>query len=187
MLVVLGQAFDSVLHAAQQGSAWAFERLWEDLGPLVVGYLRVQGASDPDDLASETFIGLFRGIEGFSGDERSLRSWVLVIAHRRLLDERRRQSRRPVVDQEASGVLDEVPGGDVEADAMERVGTAEVERLLAGLSDEQRSVLALRIMGDLTIEQVAEVLGKRPGAVKALQRRALARLRKETSPEGVPL
>jgi len=49
------------------------------------------------------------------------------------------------------------------------------------LPEDQRNVMVLRIVADLTVEQVAQVLGKRPGAVKALQRRALDSLRRKLS------
>ena len=64
-----GLPFDDVLTAAQTGAAWAFEVLYRDLAPAVTGYLRLHGAVEPDDLASETFIGVFTGLSGFSGDE----------------------------------------------------------------------------------------------------------------------
>lgn len=183
---MLGVAFPSVLVAAQQGAAWALTRLWEDLGPLVAGYLRTQGARDPDDLTSETFIGVFKAIAGFTGDERSFRSWVLVIAHRRLLDERRRHTRRPENAVQAS-VLADVAGGDAETDAMDAVQQGAVREALATLSDDQRAVLTLRIMGEFTVDEVACIVGKRPGAVKALQRRGLVRLRTILSEEGALL
>jgi RNA polymerase sigma-70 factor (ECF subfamily) len=66
-----GDEFLSVLVAAQTGGAWAFERLYRDLAPTVAGYLQVQGAVEPDDLTSEVFIGVFRGLERFSGSEAS--------------------------------------------------------------------------------------------------------------------
>jgi len=90
-----GLPFDDVLVAAQAGAAWAFEVLYRDLAPSVTGYLRLHGAAEPDDLASETFIGVFTGLGGFSGDEAALRGWVFTIAHRRLVDDWRRRSRRP--------------------------------------------------------------------------------------------
>jgi RNA polymerase sigma-70 factor (ECF subfamily) len=56
--------------------------------------------------------------------------------------------------------------------------------MLARLSPDQQSVVLLRIIGDLTVQQVAGVLGKSPGAVKALQRRALATVERELATEG---
>jgi RNA polymerase sigma factor (sigma-70 family) len=171
-----GLPFDDVLVAAQAGAPWAFEVLYRDLSPAVTGYLRLHGAAEPDDLASETFIGVFTGLNGFSGDEDALRGWVFTIAHRRLVDDWRRRSRRPQVSDDP-GDLTEVHGGDVEADALVVVGTDTVHELCALLPDDQRSVLLLRILADLTIEQVAQAIGRSVGATKALQRRGLRALR----------
>jgi RNA polymerase sigma factor (sigma-70 family) len=171
-----GVAFDDVLAAAQAGAGWAFEVLYRDLSPVVTGYLRLHGAAEPDDLASETFLGVFTGLAGFSGDEDALRSGVFTIAHRRLIDDWRRRSRRPQLADDA-GDLTLLPGGDAEDDALMRVGTDDVHRMCAGLPDDQRSVLLLRVLADLTVEQVASVMGRSVGSVKALQRRGLRTLR----------
>jgi RNA polymerase sigma factor (sigma-70 family) len=171
-----GLVFDDVLAAAQAGAAWAFEVLYRDLSPVVTGYLRLHGAAEPDDLASETFLGVFTGLAAFHGDEAALRSWVFTIAHRRLVDDWRRRSRRPQLTDDA-GDLTLLAGGDVEDDVLVRIGTADVHRMCAELPDDQRSVLLLRVLADLTVEQVAQVMGRSVGAVKALQRRGLRTLR----------
>ena len=176
-----GLPFDDVLGAAQAGAAWAFEVLYRDLAPVVTGYLRLHGAAEPDDLASETFIGVFTGLAGFSGNEDALRSWVFTIAHRRLVDDWRRRSRRPQLSDEVED-LGTLVGGDVEDDVLVRAGADDVHRLCAGLPDDQRSVLLLRILADLTVEQVADVLGKSMASVKALQRRGLRTLRQQLDP-----
>ena len=49
----VGEAFERVLCAAQADAGWAYERLYHDLAPAVYGYLRVHGAREPEDLASE--------------------------------------------------------------------------------------------------------------------------------------
>jgi RNA polymerase sigma factor (sigma-70 family) len=171
-----GLPFDDVLSAAQAGAGWAFEVLYRDLAPAVTGYLRLHGAAEPDDLASETFLGVFTGLPGFSGDEDALRAWVFTIAHRRLIDDWRRRSRRPQVADDDTALAGHV-GGDVEDDVLLRVGTESVHRLCAGLPDDQRTVLLLRILADLTVEQVAQVMGRSVASVKALQRRGLRSLR----------
>ena len=178
-----GLPFDDVLTAAQAGAAWAFEVLYRDLSPTVTGYLRMHGAAEPDDLASEAFLGVFTGLSGFRGDEDALRAWVFTIAHRRLVDDWRRRSRRPQVADDP-GDLTELPGGDVEDDALVGVGTESVHRLCAVLPDDQRSVLLLRILADLTVEQVAQAMGRSVGSVKALQRRGLRTLRTTVEKSG---
>jgi len=171
-----GPAFDDVLAAAQAGAAWAFEVLYRDLAPAVTGYLRLHGAAEPDDVASETFIGVFTGLAGFRGDEDALRAWVFTIAHRRLVDDWRRRSRRPQLTDDA-GDLTEHVGGDVEDDVLLRSGAQAVHELCGTLPTDQCSVLLLRILADLTVEQVADVLGRSVASVKALQRRGLRTLR----------
>jgi RNA polymerase sigma-70 factor (ECF subfamily) len=179
-----GLPFDDVLAAARTGAAWAFEVLYRDLAPVVTGYLRLHGAAEPDDVASETFIGVFTGLSGFTGDEDALRAWVFTIAHRRLVDDWRRRSRRPQIADDVDD-LSGLVGGDVESDALVRFGTADVHRLCGELPEDQRTVVLLRILADLTVEQVAQVMSRSVASVKALQRRGLRALREqlETSTE----
>lgn len=60
-------------------------------------------------------------------------------------------------------------------------------RVLGTLTADQRAVLLLRVLGELTVKEVASTLSKRPGAVKALQRRGLAAVRRELARESVTL
>ena len=183
--LAIGEGFPDVLHAARAGAPWAFERLYVELAPVVGGYLRLQGAAEPDDLTSETFLGLFGRLASFEGSEQQFRSWVFTIAHRRLVDERRRAARRPTIMTADTDLLDRA-GGDVEQDVFAVLGTARVYELCAGLSDDQRQVLILRVVGDLTVEQVAAIVDKSVGAVKALQRRALQALRRKLERTAYP-
>jgi RNA polymerase sigma-70 factor (ECF subfamily) len=176
----------SLLAAAQAGAEWAWARLYRHLAGPVRGYLRAHGATDPDDLLGEVWLQVARNIGRFEGGPDAFRSWVFVIAHHRVVDERRHRRRRPTVEADAAE-MERGAGavGAAEDDALDRLGAEAVVGVLAQLTDDQRDVLTLRILGDLTIDQVAEVLGKRPGAVKALQRRGLAAIRRLL--EGVPL
>jgi RNA polymerase sigma factor (sigma-70 family) len=178
------EPFQRVLSAAQADSAWAYERLYRSLSPSICGYLRIQGASDPEDLTSEVFLGAFRSLGSFSGDENQFRSWVFTIAHRRLTDERRARGCRPLL---ADAALPDAAGGDVEEEALRRLSAERVRTMCAGLAPDQADVLLLRIVSGLTVETVADILAKTPGAVKALQRRGLCALRKQIEREGVPL
>lgn len=182
----IGAAFDSVLAAARGDAPWAYERLWRAFSPAVMSYLRLQGAHDAEDLTSEVFLGAFRGIGSFEGDEGRFRSWLFTIAHRRLTDERRRDGIRPQWA-DLGGFVPDRAGGDVEGDAWRRLDEKRVRDLCDGLAPTQRDVLLLRLVADLTVEQVAEALGKTVGAVKQLQRRGLAALRSLLDREGVPL
>ena len=182
----IGTSFPQVLAAAQAGAAWAFDQLYRELSPSVTGYLRMHGALEPDDLASETFIGVFTGLGAFAGDEGALRAWVFTIAHRRLVDDWRRRSHRPHLADHGGEGADGV-GGDVEEEALTALGSVGVRDICAALPDDQRAVLLLRILADLTVEQVAAVMDRSPASVKALQRRGLLTLRGELSRDAEPL
>ncbi len=180
---LFGESFASLLPAAQAGAGWAFTRLYEGLAPAVAGYLTVQGATEPDDLTSEVFQRAFGRIGSFSGDESRFRSWVFTIAHNLLIDDRRRRQRRPV----PAPVAPDVAGGDVEDEALRRLSEERVRRLCDLLVPDQRDVLLLRLVGGMTLEEAATVLGKTTGAVKALQHRAVAALRRHIERQGVSL
>ena len=166
--------FETRLRAAKHGAEWAWAAIYRDLAGVVSGYLANRGAAEPEDLTSETFLQIARNISTFEGDESAFRSWVFVIAHRRLIDSRRARQRRPEtvnLSVPAGGA-----GGNVEEEALNRLTTDELQSAFEKLSESQRDVLALRIIGQLTLEETASVLGKRVGAVKAAQRRGLLAL-----------
>jgi RNA polymerase sigma-70 factor (ECF subfamily) len=169
--------FPALLRDAQVGGELPLRELYHRYAPLVLGYLRGHGATDPEDLTSEVFIGMVRGLAGFSGSEESFRSWLLVIAHRRLLDERRRRDRRPYDLVEPHRITDlaltRTPAA--EGEAIERLASSEgLTEALAALTPLQRDVVLLHTIGGLPLARVAETLGRRVGAVKSLHRRALA-------------
>jgi RNA polymerase sigma factor (sigma-70 family) len=183
--VTLGDNFPEVLAAARTGAEWAWSELYRHLAPTVLGYLRLRGAPDPEDTLGEVFLQVVTGLDKFDGGEAEFRTWVMSLAHRRAIDAYRRAARRPAVP--VGDALVDLAGGieDVEAQGLDRLQAARALRVIRTLSPDQQDVLLLRLVAGLTGEEVAEVLGKRVTAVKALQRRGLAALRKKLSDQGV--
>jgi RNA polymerase sigma factor (sigma-70 family) len=180
------EEFESALSAARTGADWAWREIYEADAPVVLGYLRGRGAGDPEDLTGEVFAQVVRDLGGFQGGRRAFRAWLLTIARNRLFDERRRRARRPEQPHPDPTSAVEASGGiaaDAADDALARLELERVTRMLGALSDDQRDVILLRIIGDLSLEEVARVVGKRRGAVKQLQRRGLAALRKRLEHE----
>lgn len=171
---MIGPGFADVLVAAKAGAEWAWGRLFASVAGQVRGYLAAQGATDPDNMTGEVLLGLVTGIDLFDGDEGKFRSWVFVMAHHRLIDERRRDRRRANVTSLAPAP-ETAAGADT--DVLERLGESEWAERLGQLSDDQRSVVLLRIVAGLSTEETARVLVKPPGTVRVLQHRALGRLR----------
>jgi RNA polymerase sigma factor (sigma-70 family) len=181
-----GGRFDDVMAAARRDERWALERIFRALAPVVTGYLRMQGSAEPEDLASEVFVGVLRNLDTFEGDEAGFRSWVFTIAHRRLLDERRRLRRRPPPEPLTEAHESAGPD-DVEDTVARSYNRARVRALCEQLVPDQRDVLLMRLLGQLTVDEVADSLGKTPGAVKALQRRGFLAIGRLVEREGVPL
>lgn len=171
----LGPDFDRVLAAAKSGAEWAWAAIYRDLAGPVTGYLAARGAAEPEDVASEAFLQVARDVASFEGDEAGFRSWLFVIAHRRLVDSWRAAGRRPHPVALAD-FQSEPEGGNTEDEAVDRLATAELLSEFERLTDDQRAVIALRIIGNLTLAETAKVLGRRIGAIKALQRRAILAL-----------
>jgi RNA polymerase sigma-70 factor (ECF subfamily) len=175
-----------VLAAARAGQEWAWAAIYRDLAPSLLGYLRARGAAEPEDLLGELFLQMVRDIERFTGGAGDLRAWAFAIARNRLVDDRRYRARRPVEivapHALASGAAPD-PGETWPPSIAGKAITAALRRLPA----VQRDVVLLRVLGELTVDEVASVVGKTPGAVKAIHHRAIATLRREISQSTVTL
>lgn len=147
----------------------SFAQLQEDM----IRYLRaVAGADVAEDVASQVWVEVVGRASEFRGDEAALRRLVFATARRRALDQHRRWWRRKV---------NLHPPGDrvLERAASEDPEVVERDRALmwiARLPKAQAEVVLLRVIGDLGTEEVAEMTGRSPGAVRVLQHRALRRL-----------
>lgn len=164
--------------SARQGHVVALEAIYRALHPSVLAYLRSHVRDDAEDLAADTFVALAAALPTFTGDWDGLRALTFTIAKRRAQDQARRRARRKTEVAEVAS-LDGVDRSDSESAAIGRLGEAEALRIVAALPPDQAQVILLRVLGDLSVERTAEIVGKRPGAVRALQMRALRRLARE--------
>jgi RNA polymerase sigma-70 factor (ECF subfamily) len=174
----LGAQFDRVLSAATAGGEWALAALYRDLQPAVLRYLYSQHPGDAQDLASETWLDVARGLQRFDGDETAFRRWVFTIARRRLLDHRRATARRRT-DPVPAASLEYLEAPDCADEVMASASMRAAFARLASLPRDQAEVVVLRVLADLGVEDVARIVGKRPGTVRVLQHRALKRLARE--------
>jgi RNA polymerase sigma-70 factor (ECF subfamily) len=131
-----------------------------------------------EDLTGTAFVSAIEALPRFRGPIEALGGWLFQIARHDLYDYRRRQARsriEPLEDNLNEAALAD-GGVDPEELAMERLEGTRVLAALRELSHDQREVLLLRMAGGLTAPEVADILGKSTGAVKALQHRGLASL-----------
>ena len=177
------RSLDELLLRARGGDKDAFGALFQRLSPGVAGYLRAHRCPDVEDVTSEVFLAAFRGISRFEGDAAALRAWLFSLAHRRRVDAIRRAVRRPQV---VDAGLDDDPRREPSAEDNALAHTGGALALLHRLTEDQREVLALRVVADLSLEDTAVALGRSVGAVKSLQHRALDALRPVFEPAVSP-
>jgi len=174
------ERFENVLEAAQAGEEWALTVLYRRNQPALLGYLRTQRPVDADDIASETWIAVARGLRRFKGDEEALRRWIFTIAHRRLLDLRRDEFRRPqAVSEEAAAQAGIQESPPAEAEALASLATRQALEQIASLPADEAEVVVLRVVAGLSARDVAAITGRSAGNVRVMQHRALRRLAKK--------
>jgi RNA polymerase sigma-70 factor (ECF subfamily) len=168
------------LVGARRREPAAITRIYTAYAPALFRFFMAAVGDRPtaEDLTGDVFKSAIEGLPRFCGPVEALGGWLFQIAHHDLSDYRRRQARNLV--QPLDDLLEEVALAgeaiDPEELALERV---EGDRMLAALrqlTSDQREVLLLRLVADLTAPQVAGILHKSTEAVKALQHRGLASL-----------
>jgi RNA polymerase sigma-70 factor (ECF subfamily) len=157
------------LTAARNGDPHGFAQLWRGLQPALLRYLRVVVGDHAEDAASETWLQVIRDLDRFRGDLGAFRGWLFRIARHRALDLRR----RPRLT--AAPSLDLV-APDAATVALEGESTEWALGLIATLPLDQAEAVMLRIVAGLDVATTADILGKRPGAIRVATMRGLRRL-----------
>lgn len=173
---MIGTSFDDLLAAAVRGDEAAFAVLWRELQPPLLRYLRVVAPAACEDLASETWLEVARGLGRFQGGESGFRAWVFTVARHRMVDWRRREARHPATLLAPDTLPERSVPGDAADLALEAISTKEALALIAELPPDQAEVVGLRVVAGLDVAQVAAIVGKRGGAVRVLAHRGLRRL-----------
>ena len=153
-----------------------FAAAYRQHAATVLGYLRARGVEDPEAVTQDVFLALHPRLADLEGGDAGLRTLLFSIAHARVVDQHRARTRGPEqvaydpeTDRRTTASAEEAAVG---------TGTGVIAKL-ARLSPEHREVLALRVVGDLSLEATADIMGRSVDAVKQLQRRALVALRRE--------
>jgi RNA polymerase sigma factor (sigma-70 family) len=168
------------LVGARRREPAAVTRIYSAYAPALFRFFLVAVGDRPtaEDLTGEVFKSAIEDLPRFHGPVQALGGWLFGIARHDLSDYRRRQARNRV--QPLDELLEEAVlagrGVDPEALALERVGGGRVLAALRQLTSDQREVLLLRLVGDLTAPEVAGILNKSTEAVWALQHRGLVSL-----------
>ena len=161
-----GASDEALVRAARAGDRAAFDTLVERHQRLVYGvcYRLLGNRDDAADAAQDTFLRAFRGLQGFR-ERSSFTTWLYRVAVNASLNRSgARPSRQDPIER-----ADQVPArGDSPHAGLEREERAAVVRAaVARLPRKQRLTLVLRVYHDLSHEEIARVLGRSVGTVKA--------------------
>jgi RNA polymerase sigma-70 factor (ECF subfamily) len=167
---------DAVLRA-QQGDEDAFRVPYRDLQPRFLRYLRTIVGDEADDVASETWLHIARGLTSFRGDSDGFRGWTATIARNRATDHLRQRLRRPrTVGLPAEELTPLAAAEDSARSALEGIATDAALELIGRLPRDQAEAVLLRTVMGLDAKAAGAVLGKRPGAVRTAAHRGLRKL-----------
>jgi RNA polymerase sigma-70 factor, ECF subfamily len=145
----------------------------------------VQEPNDGEDLASETWLDAVAGLDRFQGNEWAFRRWLFTIARRRLIDHRRRGERLRRTPTSLDAFAQRSGPDDTEAAVFAANETEVALARIAALPPGQAEVVLLRILAGFEVADVAKIVGKKPGAVRVLQHRALQRLAEQLARDGM--
>lgn len=162
------------IERAQAGQRDAMAQLWRIYQPQLLRFLRAKRAPMAADIASEVWVDVARSIERFQGDGVDLQRWLFTIAHRRSVDEYRRAARRR--DAIDDGLSDHWRASHVDdidaADGLERAIS-----MLRQLPENTAAAVMLRVVYELPVADVADIIGCSHGNVRVLAHRGINRLR----------
>jgi RNA polymerase sigma-70 factor (ECF subfamily) len=179
--------FDAVIAAARTGDPDAWGQIYRRFSGPVYGFF-VHQVHDPgvaEDLTASVFVEAIQAASRFNGSLAALRSWIFRIARNDLIDywrHARRVQSEAIDDVADADLARAIPVDDPADTAISSVNRGRLLASIHRLSPEQRQVVLLRLAGDLSSAEIAKVMGKSECAIKALQYRALAVLRKALVP-----
>jgi RNA polymerase sigma-70 factor (ECF subfamily) len=177
------EELEPVVDAAARGDAAALRAAYDALSPRVCGYLRIRGAEDPEGLTNDVFVRVLPRLAELHGGYAGLRALAFTVAHGLLVDELRRRERQPVLH-EYDAARDRRTQPSAEDEAIDRSGEGTALELLDLLPDDQRAVVLLRVLGELSVAETAAAVGRSEAAVRKVQAKALGALRGLAACEG---
>jgi len=167
---------EALVLSAQGGNRDAFAQLYEANVDRIYRYLlaRLTQPADAEDITAEVFMQAMKSLPSYKAMGTPLIAWLFRIAHNQAVNFMKKRARR-----KETLLMETAAGYDSpEEKVLDQVMSGEVRESMHALTDLQRQVLSLRFAADLSIGEVARVMHRKEGAVKALQFSALRALRR---------
>jgi RNA polymerase sigma-70 factor (ECF subfamily) len=130
--------------------------------------------NDAEDIAGETFLRALKTLDSYQERGIPMQAWLFKIAHNLIVDYLRKKTKIKIQPTDITPLADdEDPTVLVE----KNIQIEKVKKAMINLTDDQRQVIGLRFMGEMTSKEVAQIMNKNDGAVREMQRAAIERLR----------
>jgi RNA polymerase sigma-70 factor (ECF subfamily) len=171
---------ESLVWRAQQRDEAALTQLYEENFDRIYRYivLKIGDRTEAEDMTQQVFLNALKAISSFRWKGMPFSAWLYRIAHNQVVDYLRKKSKRATVPLDESMAAGDSDPRQVAERKMEIEQLALATKKLTGA---QQEVISLRFAGELSVAEVARVMGKSEGAVKALQHSAILALRKVLS------
>ncbi len=174
-----------LVYRAQRGDKEAFARLYESYFDKIYRYvvLKMGNKTEAEDVTQQVFLNALQSLSSFKWKGVPFSAWLFRIAHNLVVDYWRREKKWATTSLDDSMAIVDSRASDCnpQLEAEHRMNMAQVISASKQLTMAQREVINLRFAGELSVAEVAKVMGKSEGAVKALQHSALVALRKALS------
>jgi RNA polymerase sigma-70 factor (TIGR02952 family) len=166
-----------LVRRAQEGEAEAFGELYDHYVTMVHRYVysRVGDRALAEDVTSETFVRALRRIDSLSFQGRDVGAWLVTIARNIIRDHVKSSRFRLEVTTADMRDADRATEGPEDA-VVSRLTNEQLLACVKQLGSEQQECITLRFLHGLSVSETAEIMGKKDGAIKALQHRAVRRL-----------
>jgi RNA polymerase sigma-70 factor (TIGR02952 family) len=167
----------ALVHRAQAGDAEAFGELYDHYVTMVHRYVyhRVGDRATAEDVTSETFVRALRRIDSLSFQGRDVGAWLVTIARNIIRDQVKSSRYRLEVPTADMRDADRATDGPEDA-VVAHLTNQQLLECVRQLGSEQQECIVLRFLHGLSVSETAEIMGKKDGAIKALQHRAVRRL-----------
>jgi RNA polymerase sigma-70 factor (TIGR02952 family) len=167
----------ALVRRAQDGDAEAFGELYDHYVTMVHRYVyaRVGDRALAEDVTSETFVRALRRIDSLSFQGRDVGAWLVTIARNIVRDHVKSSRFRLEVATADMRDADRATDGPEDA-VVAYLTNQQLLECVKQLGSEQQECIVLRFLHGLSVSETAAIMGKKDGAIKALQHRAVRRL-----------
>jgi RNA polymerase sigma factor (sigma-70 family) len=170
-----GDAERALVRRATDGDPEAFAELYERYVERIFRYIyhKVGSRTDAEDLTAQVFMKAWEAVGRYEWTGRPFGAWLYRMAHNAVVDHYRRQRETVPLDDVVDGAE---PSDYVAQLTLQQLTVEALQHALAHLTDDQQEVIILRFLEAYSVGEVACLMKRRPGAVRALQHRALTQL-----------